>query len=319
MGKVIAVVVSYNRLNLLKECLEALIRQTFKDLDILLIDNNSTDGTDTYIENSAYIKNERFHYMRLKKNVGGAGGFHTGVDVAMKLGAEWIWVMDDDTIPEPDALEELVKAADLITANSQPAFLSSNVYGLSKEPMNVPRMKMGQKGTNGYADWNIYLEYGLVKVNTATFCSMMFSREAVNQVGLPISSYFIWGDDTEYSLRLSKYVGQAWLVGKSKVLHKRTNEQALSIINEDNSGRVRIYYYYIRNYLINLKLYYGLWASAGKSLHFMLMTLQALLSPKCKYRFKKIGVLFKGVFAFWFGFYDRNEIKNRLEYKGKEA
>lgn len=313
MEKVVVVVVSYNRKALLKECLESLWRQTYSNMHILLIDNNSTDGTDEYVKNSEYYNTDRFTYCKLEENIGGAGGFHEGVKRAMKLNADWIWVMDDDTIPEPEALSELINATGVIKDDI--AFLSSNVYGLSKEPMNVPRMKFFQKGPNGYADWNCYLEHSLVKVNTATFCSMLFSAKAVKKVGLPIRSYFIWGDDTEYSLRLSKYVGQAWLVGKSKVLHKRENEKALSIIREDNPNRIKMYYFYIRNYLINLKLYYGFFASLAKLCHFWLMMLQALVSPKCKYRFKKIAVLFKGTSAYIFRRYNYKEVKNRMNYE----
>lgn len=313
MKKVVTVVVSYNRKELLKECLSALMGQTYENMQILLIDNNSTDGTEEYIHESGYIEQGKLTYCKLPENIGGAGGFHEGVKRAMKMGADWIWVMDDDTIPEAEALTELVEAAEYI-GDEKIAYLSSNVHGMSGEPMNVPRMKMFQKGPNGYADWNTKLEHALVKVHTATFCSMMFSAEAVRKVGLPIRSYFIWGDDTEYSLRLSKYVGQGWLVGKSKVLHKRANEKALSVLKEDNPGRVRIYYYYIRNYLINLKLYYGFCAMMAKLGHFWMMMLLALVKPGCKYRFKKFGVLFKGTSAFIFRRYDYKEVKNRLKY-----
>ena len=313
MEKVVVVVVSYNRKELLKECLAALAVQTYENMQILLIDNNSTDGTGEYIRESGYLEQENFVFRKLDENIGGAGGFHEGVRQAMQMKADWIWVMDDDTIPETDALAELMKAVEVI-GTEDIAFLSSNVYGMSREPMNVPRMKMFQKGLNGYADWNCMLEHSLVKVNTATFCSMLFSRKAVKKVGLPIRSYFIWGDDTEYSLRLSKYVGQAWLVGKSKVLHKRANEKALSIIKEDNPNRIKIYYYYIRNYLINLKLYYGFLAAMAKLAHFWLMMFQALFMPKCKFRFKKIAVLFKGTGAFIFRRYDYKEVKHRMEY-----
>lgn len=313
MNKVVAVVVSYNRKELLKECLAALNAQTYDNLCILLVDNNSTDGTEEYVRESGYLTKENFVYVKLDENIGGAGGFHEGIKYAMNLQATWIWVMDDDTIPEPDALLELMKAVENI-GQSKIAFLSSNVYGISHEPMNVPRMKMWQKGENGYADWNSKLEYSLVKVNTATFCSMMFNRQAVERVGLPIKSYFIWGDDTEYSLRLSKYIGQAWLVGKSKVLHKRENEKALSIIKEENPNRIKIFYYYIRNYLINLRLYYGFMAVLVKTMHFVLMIFQALVMPKCKFRGKKIRVLLKGIYAFWFRRYDHKEVKHRMEY-----
>lgn len=312
--KVTAVVVTYNRLDLLKECIAALLGQTYQDMDILLVDNNSTDGTREYLQQISEENKERIQVLSLEKNIGGAGGFHEGMKYAMKNSPDWLWLMDDDTIPEKEACAELCKAVDVI--DGKIGFLSSNVYGMKHECMNTPRMKMSQKGENGYSDWNIHLADSLVKVNSATFCACFVSAEAVRQVGLPIKEYFIWGDDTEYTLRLSRYYGQGWLVGKSLVLHKRANGQNLSIVKEDSSNRVNVYYYYVRNYLINLRLYYyGYLGALAKTAHFLCMVLEILFG-RSKYKGKKIGVLFKGMFAFWFRRYDVMKVKNRMRYEG---
>lgn len=310
--KVTAVVVTYNRLNLLKECIAALLAQTYQNMDILIVDNNSTDGTNEYLE--MIQQNKKIKVLSLEENIGGAGGFHEGMKYAMQNNTDWLWIMDDDTIPEKDACMELCNAANVI--NDKIGFLASNVYGMQHECMNTPRMKFQQKGENGYADWNIYLADSLVKVNSATFCACFISADAVKKVGLPIKEYFIWGDDTEYTLRLSRYYGQGWLVGKSLVLHKRKNGQSLSIVKEDNPYRVNVYYYYVRNYLINLRLYYyGYLGALVKTVHFFLIMVQILFG-RSKYRGKKIGVLFKGMFAFWFRRYDVMKIKNRMHYDG---
>ena len=311
--KVTAVVVTYNRLNLLKQCVEALLEQSYKDMDILIVDNKSTDGTREYLEQIAESNREKIQLLYLDENIGGAGGFHEGMKYAMRSNPDWLWLMDDDTIPEKDACLELCKAVDVIEGKI--GFLSSNVYGMQHECMNTPRMKFQQKGENGYADWNIHLADSLVKVNSATFCACFVSTDAVKKVGLPIKEYFIWGDDTEYTLRLSRYYGQGWLVGKSLVLHKRANGQSLSIKKENNPNRINVYYYYVRNYLINVKLYYyGYFGALAKTLHFNLMMLQILFG-KSKYKGKKICVLLKGIFAFWLKRYDIKTINNRLRYE----
>ena len=310
--KVTAIVVTYNRLTLLKECIEALLGQDYGELDILLVDNNSEDGTKEYIQQLISQYPNKVYALFLDKNAGGAGGFHEGMKWSSERNADWVWVMDDDTIPEKDACTELCRAAQIV--NEKVGFLSSNVYGLKKECMNTPRMKLIQCGDNGYGDWNIHLSDGLVKVNSATFCSCFISLEAVKKVGLPLKDYFIWGDDTEYTLRLTRYFGQGWLVGKSKVLHKRTSGQLLSIKNEENPNRIGTYYYYTRNYLINMRLYYyGYLGALAKTLHFNLIMLQIVFG-KSKYKIKKISILFKGIFAFWFGRYDKKAVKHRLEY-----
>lgn len=310
--KVTAIVVTYNRINLLKECLESLLNQDYKEMDILIVDNNSSDGTQAYISQIEREQKGKVKVLLLSKNVGGAGGFYEGMKKAMEFQSDWLWLMDDDTIPETSALSELCKATEII--HGVIGFLSSNVHGMKNECMNTPRMKLNQKGDNGYADWNIHLYDSLVKVNSATFCSIFINMEAVKKVGLPLKEYFIWGDDTEYTLRLSRYYGQGWLVGKSLVLHKRENGQSLSIVNEDNKERIKVYYYYTRNYLINVKLYYyGYLGAFAKTLHFNLLMLKILFG-KSKYKWKKIRTLFKGIFAFWFRQYDSKKIKNRFNY-----
>lgn len=308
--QITAVVVTYNRLDLLRECIEALLKQTYRNMDILIVDNNSSDGTRDYLKQIMKEYKQKISILFLEENIGGAGGFHEGMKQAMKSNPDWLWLMDDDTIPEKDACSELCKAVEVI--DGKIGFLSSNVYGMQHECMNTPRMKIAQKGENGYADWNIHLSDGLVKVNSATFCACFVSADAVRKVGLPIKEYFIWGDDTEYTLRLSRYYGQGWLVGKSLVLHKRANGQSLSIKNEDNPNRIHIYYYYVRNYLTNVRLYYyGYLGALAKTLHFNLIMLQIMFG-KSRYKWKKICVLFKGIFAFWFRRYNTDEVRNRL-------
>lgn len=309
--RVTAVVVTYNRINLLKECVVALLEQTYQNMNILIVDNNSTDGTREYLQRISNTNNEKIHVLSLKENIGGAGGFYEGIRHAMQSAPDWLWLMDDDTIPEKEACEELCKAVDVLGGNI--GFLSSNVYGMNNECMNTPRMKMNQKGENGYADWNIHLEKGLVKVDSATFCACFISADAVRKVGLPLRDYFIWGDDTEYTLRLTRYYGQGWLVGKSLVLHKRANGQSLSLKKEDNPNRIHIYYYYVRNYLINVKLYYyGYFGALAKTFHFMIIMFQILFG-KSKYKRKKIEVLLKGMSAFWLRRYNVKAVKNRTK------
>lgn len=341
--KVTCVVVTYNRIELLKECLEALSNQDYEDMDILVVDNCSTDGTPEYLasvgskvqtdatpaaENNltasapeaenkpaasapeADSSGGKIKYLTLPENIGGAGGFHEGMKAALEGGCEYMWLMDDDTIPEKEALSELIKATEVLKGEKF-SYISSNVYGMDHECMNTPRMPFTQSGKNGYADWNRHLDEALVKVRSATFCACFVSVDAVREVGLPIKQYFIWGDDTEYTLRLSKYYGQAYLAGRSLVLHKRANNQALSIVKEDNPDRINMYFYYVRNYLINLKLYFGVIFAIGKILHFDLMILRILFG-KSKYKGKKTGVIFRGIFAFIFGTYNRKAVKSRF-------
>ena len=108
---VTAIVVTYNRLPLLKQCLAALRAQTVQGFTVLLVDNASTDGTADYIKTLAM---PGLVCRNPGKNLGGAGGFAYGIRAAAELGCEAVWIMDDDTLPEPDALAALLAAAVLV-------------------------------------------------------------------------------------------------------------------------------------------------------------------------------------------------------------
>ncbi|WP_295266446.1 glycosyltransferase, partial [Veillonella sp.] len=96
MNDVVAIVVTYNRLELLKECIQALQSQSLA-LDILVVDNNSNDGTRGYIEKLA-LTNKNIIYKNTGENLGGAGGFNFGLKIAAKMDYEYVWIMDDDCI-----------------------------------------------------------------------------------------------------------------------------------------------------------------------------------------------------------------------------
>ncbi|MBO7515934.1 MAG: glycosyltransferase, partial [Lachnospiraceae bacterium] len=124
MNKIAAIVVTYNRVLLLTECVEALIKYA-EGADILIIDNNSTDNTKETIR--PYVDNKRVFYYNTGANLGGAGGFNYGMKVAYEKGYDYFWLMDDDTIVEKSTLEELVKAIDMVP-DSKFGYLSSIAY-----------------------------------------------------------------------------------------------------------------------------------------------------------------------------------------------
>jgi len=117
--KIAAVVVTYNRKELLKECLDALLAQTYPVDSIILIDNASIDGTPEFLKEQGYLKNPKIDYVRLPENTGGAGGFHEGVKRGYKKGYDWLWLMDDDAIAQKNTLEELMDANYILKKNNK--------------------------------------------------------------------------------------------------------------------------------------------------------------------------------------------------------
>lgn len=305
--KIDAVVVTYNRKELLIECIEAILSQSYKIDKLILIDNASTDGTKEELEKRRIIDNSIVCYKRLDTNIGGAGGFYEGIKVARNDDADWIWIMDDDTIPSETCLEELIKSLDII--NGKIGFLASTVYGVDNECMNVPQIS-DYKGKNGYVQWQQYAKYGIIGIDVATFVSILVNGKATKKIGLPFKDYFIWGDDTEYTLRLSQKYGRGYAIGKSIAIHKRTGSKSLSIYEETNMDRIKFYYYMVRNNYINMKTYYSRKKLIRFYLSWKFKTIKLFFSNS-EHKFYKIKMINKGLRHAMFKKYDYKAFINR--------
>lgn len=252
-ASVAALIVTYNRRELLERCLEAVFGQDYQVAQIVVIDNASTDGTEELFEEGGQFAGKVL-YRRMKKNLGGAGGFKEGLRTASRLGCGWVWLMDDDCIARSDTLSKLVEAAGRL--DGPVSFLASSVFGPAGEPMNVPVVDTSPSA-NGYPDWYRTLSDGLVCIQSATFVSLLISCDAIKKIGLPIGSFFIWGDDSEYTKRLTRYYGSAYMVGSSRILHARVGAKALRLETEDDRTRIKNFRHFIRNNLVVERCYAG--------------------------------------------------------------
>jgi GT2 family glycosyltransferase len=318
---VAALVVTYNRKSLLMECLASIAAQDYPVATTVIIDNASTDGTqELFSDESVLGKEIKIEYHRMKENLGGAGGFKEGLRIAAKSGADWIWLMDDDCIPNPDALSELIGAASLsMERGKEPAFLASSVYGPEGEYMNVPSIDI-RPTENGYADWYANLADGMVEIESATFVSLLINCKAIEQFGLPVGSFFIWGDDTEYTTRLTHYFGPAYMVGSSKVLHKRANAKSLDIQNEDDPTRIARFHYLYRNNLIVQRYHHGKRAASKSALHDIYAAIKCLLGGTggSAARRARAGAILTGVFEYLGGKYELEDL-GRLSKRGSHG
>lgn len=210
--RVVAVVVAWNRRELVVETLRALRSQTEPLHRIVVIDNASTDG-------SADVIREGFPEVALTTlptNTGGAGGFTVGIERALTVhDAELVWLMDDDTVPDPRALEELLRAR--AAAPRGTVVLASAVRWTDgrPHPMNTPRTRpSASRASIARAALR-----GCTPVRTASFVSLMIEADAIRAHGLPMADYFLWNDDFEYSARLLRR-GRGYLVHGSTVEHR---------------------------------------------------------------------------------------------------
>jgi rhamnopyranosyl-N-acetylglucosaminyl-diphospho-decaprenol beta-1,3/1,4-galactofuranosyltransferase len=211
-GTVCAVVVTHNRRDLLEECLDAVLAQTRGVDHVLVVDNASTDGTGELVAS----RFPQVELLALPRNEGGAGGFHEGMRLATEQGWEWLWLMDDDTIPRADALERLLERLDELDGLPEPIMLGSKAVWSDGRwhPMNFVSPRT--------SDMQQFLDAGtrgLFAFRTSTFVSLLVRSDAVRRYGLPHKHYFIWSDDVEWTARVLMHEA-GYLVGSSVVEHR---------------------------------------------------------------------------------------------------
>jgi GT2 family glycosyltransferase len=192
---VVAVVVTWNRADLLAACLDAVAAQSRPVQRVVVVDNASTDGTAQVLD-----ARDDVQVVRLACNTGGAGGFAAGLMAAVSGGGELVWLLDDDTIAQPDTLAELVRARTGYPGPTRPVLVASRVVWTDgrDHPMNTPRTRPGidRAGLEAAA------AVGCRPVRSASFVSVLVDADAVRRTALPVADYFLWNDDFEYTARL---------------------------------------------------------------------------------------------------------------------
>jgi GT2 family glycosyltransferase len=245
-----AVIVTFNRVALLERCVDAMLVQSRLPDRIMVIDNASTDATpDLMLE---YAANEpRVDYQRLSSNTGGAGGFSEGIRRACEAGFDWVWVMDDDAEPHPEALEVLEKESiepdqiyGSVAVRGEDTSWVLTLVDETPERYVVRTSELPRKAT----------------VRFLPFLGIMVHRELVARIGLPDAGYFIAADDVEYCMRAQRAGSKVYAIGGSRIEHPRAD-----IYHAWMPGRpldcLRLApwkrYYDTRNRLLIAREYYG--------------------------------------------------------------
>lgn len=190
--------------------------------------------------------------LRLPVNVGSAGGFYACLEGVAARGFGAAWLMDDDVFPQPHALGALIDAQVLVPGA---AFLCSRVIGTNGVSMNIPQVDL-RPGANVYPVWDEHLDRGLIRLQNATFVSVLIPSCTVEDFGLPLRDMFVFGEDTEYTLRVTKS-RPAYLVGASVAVHNRAIQKPLDIAVERNPARLAYFFHRVRNEVYNARAHHG--------------------------------------------------------------
>jgi len=244
--KVAAVVVTYNRKHLLSLLLDALIRQSYPLTALYIVDNASSDGTPFLLFEKGYADRRLFsadnpqaaiqriawplspdekigvHYIRLPENTGGAGGFYEGIKRAFSGEHDWIWLLDDDVIPESDCLANLLEKERIIEKSNLPApsalacarYYSENEFVVE----DCKRLNFTNPLSGLWQDrvTENDLKKEFLKIEGMTFEGMFLNQEYITRVGFPDRRFFICADDYDYCLRLRKF-GDIYYIPSARI------------------------------------------------------------------------------------------------------
>lgn len=218
MDKVIAITVTYNRTETLERCIVALLKQSRPVDEIIIVDNNSSMKEKEKLKRLA-AQHNIIHVLWLEENLGGAGGFEAGMRKCLKdYSPDWYWIMDDDAYPRKDCLEKLLKAkSDL----SEVGYLAPLIYGVDLNEYQLYHHKLltGIIYHNRSVKRNYAELEELNDVDANAFVGPLISSKAVNTVGIADGSLFIYGDDTEYTYRVSREL-KCYLVKGAVIDHQ---------------------------------------------------------------------------------------------------
>ncbi|MGL5947466.1 MAG: glycosyltransferase [Aeromonas sp.] len=252
MIDITCVIVTYNRMAFLKKALKCFENQTYQPKRLVVVNNASTDGTYEFLDEwknipTSFIKD----ILNLSVNTGGSGGFHAGLLHATSQHENWIWLSDDDAFPDERALEIFSR-----NINSYKEFSNNNLGAVCGSVINngfidVKHRRRQTKSKGLVKKYQCIesseYENGLFELNLFSYVGAIISKSALLDVGLTEKDYFIWFDDTEHSMRISK---------KYKIIC----DPSIKVVHDIDESNVFSWkkYYGIRNELMMYKKHHFL-------------------------------------------------------------
>ncbi|WP_239456517.1 glycosyltransferase [Nocardioides solisilvae] len=261
--RVVAVVVTFDRLALLRR-LVARLREVDGLDEVLVLDNASTDGTAEWLATEAgrEVDGPRLRHRTSATNRGGAGGFHDGLEWAVAEGADLVWLMDDDGLPDPDCLARLLARSGELDFWG-PLVVDEDAGERLVFPIRLPG---GTRVVRRLDDVRAAARDRLIRDVVIPFNGVLVTRDLVQRIGLPREEFFIWGDDHEYRLRAERAGARVATVVDAVVRHPAVGELGTPMMwgrtTYNHSPSDLKHYCMARNNLVNLRDYRG-WAHAA--------------------------------------------------------
>jgi GT2 family glycosyltransferase len=218
MSKLSVVLVNYRGWRDTIECVGSLRQQDYAPLEIIVVENGSPDDSWERLRDLEGVR-----LLRLERNVGFAGGCNVGLRAARDGGAEFVWLLNNDTLVEPHAASALV---DLARRHPEAHFFGS-LISFADEPGSLWfaggdfDWTVGAAGHRGYAQpVTSFSSPHAAPTTWVTGCSLLVRTSSLDAIGFMDEDLFLYGEDLEWQLRAARAAPVAWIVGEPLVRHK---------------------------------------------------------------------------------------------------
>jgi len=238
LGTVAVVMANYNGRKYLKGCIESIRQQTYKNLFITIVDNCSADHSANFLLDEY----PEIDLITCDENKGFATGNNIGIRYAVRQGAEYVLLLNTDTVIEPLLIEKLVHAADGGTAVAVPKIYSD------KRRMKIWYAGGGMDTVNGksyHYGWSE--KTGIRDVDFACGCCVLIPRDILEKAGMFDEKYYLYFEDTDLSFRWRKKGIPIRYVPEARMWHRIGGSGG-------KDGNLK-HYYMIRNHLYFIKKY----------------------------------------------------------------
>jgi GT2 family glycosyltransferase len=238
---VVSIILNSNRRDDTLECLNSLSRDAYPNHKILVLDNDSKDGSVAAIQESF----PQVKIIALTENLGYAGNNNVGIQAALELGAEWVFVLNEDIILDNNCLAQLIEMGE---SDPQIGIVGPLVYH-HDEP-NIIQSAGGLLGKNwdsihiGKNEIDQGQYQGSKEVEWISGCAILVRRAVIEQVGMLDADYFIYWEETEWCIRAGKAGWKIFIVPEAKIWHKG--------VQRDYQPKPYVTYYSTRNHLYTL-------------------------------------------------------------------
>jgi GT2 family glycosyltransferase len=217
--RITAVVLTWNAAEQVIPCISSLIASRAVTLSVVVVDNASTDATVGRLQSSGLPVT----ILQTGANLGYAGGNNVGIAHALQAGAEYVFVLNDDTEVAPDLLAALVMAleADPRAAASAPTIVHEKPTDLIWWAGGTFRVARGLALHDGYGALAEERPAGTPRaVDSLCGCGILFRRSALEALGDFRADYFMYGEDVEWSLRARRAGWRLLHVPQARMVHK---------------------------------------------------------------------------------------------------